>query len=105
MVKNSEGGWLRLAEELVSVLHESRFRQVLGEDVGHTASCWGVFQLQFLCFDEVPDKMMPRLDVLGPLVGDWIIGQGDCSLIVTVDKCRIRDNRRTRDESQQPLHE
>ena len=51
-------------------------KEVLGEDVGHIVSCWAVFQVQFLCFDEVPDEMMPRLDVLGPLVGDWNNGQG-----------------------------
>ena len=70
MVKGCEGGWLRLAEELVSDMHEGRLGHVLGENVGHVVSCWGVFQLQFRCFDEVPDEMMTRLAVLGPLVGD-----------------------------------
>ena len=54
--------------------------------VGHVVNCWGVFLLQLLRFDEVPDEMLPCLDVLGPLVRDWIVGQGDCSFIVTRDK-------------------
>ena len=105
MVKRCDGGWLRLAEELVSELHEGRLGQVLGEVVGHFVSCWGVFQLKFRCFDEIPDQMMHRLDVLGPFLGDWTFGQADCSLIVTVDKSRFRDHPRTRDENQQPLRE
>ena len=87
---------MRVAEKLVSELHEGRLEHVLDEVVGHVVSCWDVFQLQFRCFDEVPDEMMPRLDELGPIVGDWGIGQGDCTLIVTVDKSS--DHRRVEQE-------
>ena len=49
--------------------------------------------VELLCFHEVPVEMKLRLDVLGPLVRYWIVGQCDCSLVVTIGEQEMKESR------------
>ena len=64
----------------------SLFIQCLGEEISELFSGGNVEEFHFALLRNIPDEVMPDLDVFGLVVLNWVLGYKDGTCVITADR-------------------
>ena len=62
------------------------FIQRLGEKISELFSCGNIEKFHFALLRDIPDKVVPDLDVLGLRVLNWVLSYENSTCVVTADR-------------------